>query len=528
MKKYKQILTALLITGMIAAMASGCTTKTMVVPNSNTSGDAESSAVSAASGASAASAGSGAKASTGATNGNSKKLSTQATSVLTKLPGGGKLDNSKHVDFKGATVKVGYWNQEMLGQGSDEASVRQKAVNENVEKTYNCKLQFINVQNGQLPALKTSILSGQPMVSMFASQGVSNFYDYYSSGSLLPLEDISTINIHDSSRYHIPSLTLFNGKHYGVTTNIYSWMSLAWSTMLLVNFTVTAKAGYTYNTLYGLQNSGQWTWDKFAEVATAVTKKGYTGLSDICPETGGGIGSYDFDSSFEMYAAMMYSNNTDWVKKDGNNFTFTGDNAAGMQVLNKYAEWANPNTGFIRFSEKTWQNFKSGTIAFLPTVFVTPIIKNNDVAGTNSTIGSMYFPKGPNSSSYVSPQYQQTFIVIPKGVKNLDGIGYVFTGMNTPLFSTAESQNLTNRSVAGTALVKDSVNTMMTIYKDPKTWNSVDSLYGVAAGLGYTKNDAKPGWYDYVQKVALGQMTANQAVSAFKGRANSVLSSTYS
>ena len=141
------------------------------------------------------------KGGTGNTNTSSKVNNDK---ILDKIPGASTIINSKNYNMKGATVKIGKWYGFHEATGTDETAKRQKAINEKIEKTFNCKLEFVEVKSGSDPSLKASILSGKPKVDFFGVQGIDTFYDLYSAGCLMPLDSVSGMNIKDTSRFILP------------------------------------------------------------------------------------------------------------------------------------------------------------------------------------------------------------------------------------------------------------------------------------------------------------------------------------
>lgn len=458
------------------------------------------------------------KGGTGNTNTSSKVNNDK---ILDKIPGASTIINSKNYNMKGATVKIGKWYGFHEATGTDETAKRQKAINEKIEKTFNCKLEFVEVKSGSDPSLKASILSGKPKVDFFGVQGIDTFYDLYSAGCLMPLDSVSGMNIKDTSRFILHDEAKFNGKYYGVGQKVYGWLNLNFNNILMCNFDLTAQAGYPASTIYGWMNSGQWTWNKFEEVCKAVSKiSGKYGISDLDQNK-----MYGFDLSYELYSSMLYSNNTDWVVKKNDGFVFNGGSKEALEVLNRYASWANPNTGFVKFTKTAYDDFQNGKTAFLANIYPLPIIATW-ASGSYKT-GAMYFPKGPNATNYVSKAYESLFVVIPKGVSNFNAIGAIANAFCTPLYSDAESRTLCKNDVMKTAKLTESVNVMMKIFDDKSAYSYPTSLYGTAAGLGIGESSSKLGWFDYVRKVAQGEMTAQSAIDAFSSRANNVLASTY-
>lgn len=451
---------------------------------------------------------------------STKTQSAAVKEAAKKIPGYNTIINSKNYNLGGRTVNIGKWYGFQDGSGTDETNKRQKAINEKIEQMFNCKLNFVEVKSGSDPSLKASILSGKPKVDFLAVQGIGTFYDLYSSGCLMPLDNLTSLNIKDSSRFHLSDMTQFNGKYYGVGQNVYGWLNRNFNNVLLCNFDLTAQAGHPASQIYGWQTSGQWNWSNFEKVAKDVAKiSGKYGMSDLDQNK-----MYGFDLSYEMYNSMLLSNNTDWIVRSGNGFTFNGGSASAMKVLSKYAEWANPNTGFIKFTKTAYDDFQNGKTAFLANIYPLPIIATW-ASGSYHT-GTLYFPKGPDAKNYVSKAYESLFVVIPKGVSNVSAIGAVANAFCTPLYTSSESRAMCQNDVMKTAKVSQSVTTMMNIYDNSSASQYPTSLYGIAADLGVSST-SKPGWFDYVRKVAQGEMTAQQAVDTFKSRCNSVLASTY-
>lgn len=423
-------------------------------------------------------------------------------------------------DLKGRTVNIGIWYGFQTGKGTDDTYVRQKKINDAIEKKYNCKLNFVDTKSGQDESVKASILSGKPKVDFFGVQGNRVFYTLYSAGCLTPLSSIKTLNTKDTTHFLTSEMTEFGGKQYAVTQRPYGWLSRNFNNVLLCNFKLTGQAGYTADTIYGWQKSGQWTWDKMEEVMSAVAKiNGKYGMSDLDQNN-----MYGFSLDMLLYQSMLYSNNTDWVKKSGNGFEFNGDSAPAMAALDKYVSWV--KNGYVKYTKEAYEDFKSGKTAFLGNIYPGPIIANW-MCGDNKEVGALYFPKGPSADKYVSLGYESMYVVMSKGVQNPSAIGALMYDFCSPLYTEEESRGLCKRDVMKISNNKDSLDTMMQIFDDPQASRTPVGLYGTAAGLSLSEDASKPGWLNYVQKIAQNEMTADQAVKTFKSRCNSVMRSVY-
>ena len=423
-------------------------------------------------------------------------------------------------DLKGRTVNIGIWYGFQSGDGTDDTYVRQKKINDAIEKKYNCKLNFVDTKSGADEQLKASILSGKPKVDFFGVQGNTTFYNLYSAGCLTPLSSIKTLDISDTTHFLTSDMTVFGGKQYAVTQRPYGWLSRNFNNILLCNFKLTGQAGYTADTIYGWQEKGEWTWDKMEEVMAAVAKiSGKYGMSDLDQND-----MYGFSLDMLLYQSMLYANGTDWVKKSGNTFQFNGDSAPAMAALNKYTSWV--KKGYVKYAKEAYEDFKSGKTAFLGNIYPGPIIANW-MCGDNKEVGVLYFPKGPSADKYVSLSYEAMYVVMSKGVQNPTAIGALMYDFCSPLYTQEESRSLCRRDVMKISNNKSSLDTMMKIFDDEGASKTPVGLYGTAAGLALSDDTAKPGWLDYVQKIAQNEMTADQAVKTFKSRCNSVMSSIY-
>lgn len=532
--KLSKTISVLVAAGMIACLGAGCnkptnkdTGSSSMATGSDSSVSTGSTDVSTASGTSAVS---GSVAS-GKTNNPSATAPTSTAphhvtivNTASRLPGiQQRLQDLSKIDLKGRTVNIGCWYAFQVWPGTDETGKRQVSLNQSIEKTANCKLNPTWVNNGSDPTIKTSILSGKPKVDFFIAQGAGRLYDYYSSGCLANLEQFSAIHKSDTTKYMPDDLGVINGKTYGLVPTTFGWLERNYNTAFMCDFSVTTKAGHPYTEIYNWIKSGQWNWSNFEKVCKDVMAKvpGTYGLDEH------GSARYNFNMDYTFYQSMLWADNCDWVGKKNNKFIFTGGTGNAMKVLNQYAAWANPNTGFIRYDKDKdiYTNFFAQKTAFLADIYLE---STQQIGSTTQSNGVIQFPMGPDCKKYVSRGVQNHWIVIPKGVKDAQQIAAVYEAYCTPLFSKSESRNQCLIETERDNTLKESIDQNLAIFDDPDDAKCSYSLYGSAANLDIAQTtSSQPGWFDYVHKIALGQMTAQQAVSTFTNRCNSVLSTTF-
>lgn len=539
MKKWKQLLVAALAISMISL--AGCGAKNSPAESSTgASSPSEGSSVPSDEGETSSESSTGSDASetdgtssaisdaskpSGSTNGSANG-STTTTSGSGNI-GGNAVVNPGNVDFGGKTITLRGWWGFQHTQGSDTTSKKQAEVLAKIEKEFNCKIAVKSHE--QLPdeRLKASILAGKPDASLLATVGAGTLYDYYSTGCLMPMDSLRYFDYKNSDKYVQTDIGKINGKTYAVVPKGYGWLRRNYTNILMANFTLTAQAGYSADQIYKWVNNGEWTWDKFEEVGKKVAAlgNGRYGLSDIDQTKGA---RFNFDTSYLFYASMLWSNNTDWIKTSNGTPSFNGNDAKAQAVLTKYTEWANTNTGFIKFKTNTDDDFRAGKAAFYATIYPMPIIADWICGDANNKVGVIPFPKGPDAKDYVNYQYESIFIVIPKGVSDVTKIGAVLDAFCSPLYSDAESRLSAKTDIQKTARVKNSIDEMMRLYDNVAAAQPAQSMYGIAANLGVTGKENNMGWYDYVGKVASGGMTAKAAIDTFTNRCNNILKKTFS
>ena len=421
------------------------------------------------------------------------------TTTTTKKPvvsksevGAAAITNPNKIDLKGETVTIRSWWGFQLGEGTGDTVTRMKQMITKIENTFNCKLKIVDTSALPDATLKTSMLSGSPKADLFCTPGAKELYSYVSTGCLQSLEDVKYFDYNDSTKFAHTEVGKIDGKIYAVCPIGYGWIRANAVNILMCNFDVTNAAGYSAEKIYGWVNSGQWTWKKFEEVAKAVSKTGKIVLNDIEQYAGTQFG---YDTSYEFYTSLLYSNGTDWVKTVNGVPTFNGADSKAREVMKQY---------------KAWSDWTAGP------------------DDNKNTVGEIPFPKGPSEDEYQWAHYQRYFLCVPKGIKNANKVGAVLNAFCTALYTDAESRLSCKSDLMKTAHVDGSVDLMMQIYDKALTIQTPATLFGYGADLALTKDASKMGWYDYVGNIVKGETTEEAAIQSFTSRCNSILKKTFS
>ena len=170
------------------------------------------------------------------------------------------------------------------------------------------------------------------------------------------------------------------------------------------NKRLLSEAGINPEDLYKWQESGEWTWEKFAEICDKVQRDlDNDGIVDIYGET---------SQRIQVYSAAVYSNGGEFVGKDAEgNYVNELESNLTLEALN----WAMNliiDHELPISSEAAWDYyvsaFKEGKAAFC----VDDAYRFNDFASMEDDWGFVCFPLGPNGTDYTN-NFQDNVLVIP-------------------------------------------------------------------------------------------------------------------
>ncbi len=348
------------------------------------------------------------------TNSGNNKTTGKTTSKTTGKTTSGNGNNNNNTpssgsslkiyDLKGKTVKI-------LLQGSstpypdpdsdtyDQTVARIKAI----EEAYNCKLSFI--RDYPFPGINDYIVSCAVAGVDFAdiawvgSWWVSN---YIGANIATPLDDTIDFSQPYLKNNKAIQWSEYKGKHYTMPVSYMSTDSL-----LAYNKDILSRLGYDP---FKLQQSGEWTWDKFLEIARKATVKDASGKVTqwgVVTVPGG-------DFIYQIFA----SNNTDVVSYDGTKFTNAmKDNDAVIECFDFMKE-IQGKCGLLSEMvnidpppESGAANWKNGTAAMAFTCVADA--KNY----TPKNVGFVLFPKGPSADKYYASSNGARAYMVPSTSK---------------------------------------------------------------------------------------------------------------
>lgn len=195
----------------------------------------------------------------------------------------------------------------------------------------------------------------------------------------------------------IDKVFYMNGQNYAIPVRPYA-------KHILFNIDMFEAAGMeTPDVLY---DRGEWTYDKFEEVALEFT---------MDTNGDGEIDQFGFGNTGDWFVQVLACNGTSLLSFEEDGIKYNLDNPKAIQALEYYARWTDPETGFMApFDDSFWGLFDAGQMAM-------------DVGheifwygGNGFEVGAVPLPIGPGNEEGKIFSYPQG-LAIPTGSDNPQG-----------------------------------------------------------------------------------------------------------
>ncbi|OXS61235.1 hypothetical protein B1A99_06905 [Cohnella sp. CIP 111063] len=267
------------------------------------------------------------------------------------------------IDLKGRTIRIGQW-WGMENYLSEEEIERQKKA----EEKFNVKIEYVTVPFGEIQSrIITTSVAGQPFADIIMIPLEWSIPKMVSEGYIRNIDDL--VDMADPNWNSIMlNYGKYNGKQYSFTDKDNNGHGFYY------NKTLVQRNGL--EDPYELQERGEWTWDKFLEMAKAVTKDGVFGVSQ-------------YDSPSSLAIPFIYSNNA-FVTKDDQ---ITYDAPEALEAIQFVSDLYNVH----KVVGGAWTE---GTVLFYPGYRWAAYDFNGSMA---DDWGYVFFPKGPRADNYVVP-----------------------------------------------------------------------------------------------------------------------------
>lgn len=314
-------------------------------------------------------------------------------------------------DFGGETVKFAahYDISSAFAEGEGLAHLQ------DVEGMFNVNIEFVTMPVlellSQLPA---STMAGDPLGDVIVNAPLWFAYNWYRSGALRPLDDVLGDEYYDSlPEYHRDYVKQYS--QVGPNTYAFSMNSLGSNHVIIWNKSLFERDGLP--NLYELQESGDWTWDKFLEIARQATrdtdgdgKVDQYGLASIH----GPIA--DSPIPTETAVNLAFTNGGRLVKVVDGRMEFAMDEPAFLEAMNFALTIARSGV-FVPFSaQESMDMFVAGRVAMIEG---WPECLSWWYASMEDEYGMVMLPKGPRSDDHITIDRGDISIAcLPKGTKD--------------------------------------------------------------------------------------------------------------
>jgi ABC-type glycerol-3-phosphate transport system substrate-binding protein len=326
------------------------------------------------------------------------------------------------LDFGGRTIRYTAWWDLTPQPGSSASADRQIARRTELEKKYNCKVEYVNIPWDQyLQKFITAAMAGDSIGELVMLDSRWFYPTAVTNGYLYDLNEFADKGIFDFTEEKWNKDTLkwanFDGKLYG-----YNIGKTHPRELLFWNKTLFEREGLP--NLYDLFFNYQWTWDKMLEIAKKATKD---------TDGDGKIDQWGL-SGIDLGFGFVFSNNAESVDVTDPyhpKFALNSPNALeGLQAWQDFTQKhkvveLNPEGAAWDYPR---QSFSDGNVAMLYTQwYMVDDIKKN----MKDEYGVVLFPMGPKADEYVSRSVNNVN-TIPSTVKNADQVAIFENEMTEP------------------------------------------------------------------------------------------------
>ena len=322
-------------------------------------------------------------------------------------------------DLGGRSIKVAAW-WDMTPVGGTPGGDRSVARRAEMEEKYNFTFEYVNVPwENTVETYSASVLAGDPFADIATIED-NWFVGLADKGFIQPVDELFNLN-NEKWNTMIKDGTTMDGKIYGLLVGDYWPMG-----MVFFNKTLFERDGLP--SLYELQNSKQWTWEKMLEIAKAATKD--TDSDGVIDQWG--LGGIDTD------VALVYSNGAEMATMVDGKPVLNLRDPAVVEALDFFYQLANFDKVFFnKFTVEggAWDvastKFEEGKIA----MFMYQYWKvDGYTTNMADDYGIVLPPMGPSNTTgeYKSLITGFNFQTIPSNVTSPEDIAFIWDMWTEP------------------------------------------------------------------------------------------------
>jgi len=302
-------------------------------------------------------------------------------------------------DLGGRVIKIAAW-WDLTPAGTTQSDINRLAKIEEVEKKYNVKIEFVTVPFEEMvPNFTNSVLAGEPFADIVQLEYKAAL-PLINKGLILPISEFTNENHNINNEANL--LTKYSplaGDYYGFDNPVAIGAGLHYNRDLFKELNLEDPKE--------LYERGEWTWDKFLELAKTATKDtNNDGKNDVW-----GFAAWSVDA----YKHFAVSNGVHIVDEENlvEGLTSPGSikTAEFLNQLYNVDKVVKVSTGDPMNWEES-NTFKEGDVAMFT-------VAEWNLGGLNFEFGIVPIPKGPDqTTSYTYANSAAAAKFIGKGVKD--------------------------------------------------------------------------------------------------------------
>ncbi len=363
-----------------------------------------------------------------ASNSTSTPASVSASSASASASASTEPEPEPSYDFGGRTFKIGsYYDMTPdPAKGALEAALADRIAE--VETKYNCKIQFVKIEGDYVANYVTSVLAGDPIVDVGYVVTTTLLPSLIEGGIAEPLDGYDVLDLNNYKwRSDVVEAGRYKGNHYAfLLKDPEIRYGIFW------NKTLFDKYGLP--NLYDLVDNGQWTWEKFQEIANQANQ-------DL--DNDGEVDIYGFNARENLAWCYLYSNGAYVASKTDSGIDIDLSDPKVVEALTGLQNFTQ-NVKFrdsIDWSKEGWdsfiKDFRDGKYFMCLEEFWISYSYLNKEDGMTDDWGWVPFPKGPSAKDWSCYGKENGARFILKGVKDPDQVALVYS-LITDLANTNE------------------------------------------------------------------------------------------
>ena len=415
------------------------------------------------------------------------------------------VDTGIVTDLKGRTIKIFSYGYTKEWATNTAVGRLQEQTFDKVEKELNCKIEILSgPADTDFDPIFTSILAGDPIVDIVNTAGPHTLAKPITTNLYMDLDQFEVFNWKESKWDNdTMEIAEFGGKQYVAFIDLIGDSAALMNNAMFFNKRLVKEAGYNPDDIYKWQENGTWTWAKFKEVASKISKLDPGNIYGT-----GGNGAV-------LYENLVVSNGTDYFLRSGDSVVFNGGNSAAMEAMKFYIELHQEGIMSDDDTSANSTQFIAGKIGFLPDV-LERLQYSNTYGKMKDDYGVVMIPKGPQAKDYVSMFNWYGGYAIPTGTKDPAAVASVLNAIcDSPYGSTAAANKAA--IVAQETYVRDEQSLAVFDMVKTRTFTS-------AQWLG---EPVRTQWLALLPDLKAGKLTPANAVSEHKDEYADMLKNTW-